>query len=309
MKDTSRPGETPSGNSEFWIALRNGALIGVALLAVVVPATWVIQAKRHAPPPAVVSKAQPPVVTAPPLAVPEAAAPAAPAPDPRPLRLADFRDAKPSKDATLVANWAVYTRDNGARSIVVIDKKFARVYVFGPEGRLIGETPALLGSAVGDHTVPGIGEKPLEQVKPDEKTTPAGRFIAQPGKNLSGEDIVWVDYDAAVSMHRVRPTNKAERRLERLASATHADNRISFGCINLPVKFYEGVLSPNVRESGAVVYVLPEVRTPEDVFGAWDVTSPLLQARHAEKLKQVSAKVDVQAVRAPRQDVARPERI
>ena len=41
--------------------------------------------------------------------------------------------------------------------------------------------------------------------------------LSEPGRNLQGEDIVWVDYDAAVSMHRVRANNPAERRLERLA--------------------------------------------------------------------------------------------
>ena len=39
--------------------------------------------------------------------------------------------------------------------------------------------------------------------------------------------MVWVDYDAAVSMHRVRTTNAAERRLARLASPGIDDNRIS----------------------------------------------------------------------------------
>ena len=132
----------------------------------------------------------------------------------------------------------------------------------------------MLGAAIGDESVPGIGEKPLSQVKPEEKTTPAGRFIAEPGTNLSGEDIVWVSYDLAVSMHRVRPTVKSERRLERLASPTPDDNRISFGCINLPPRFYEQVLSPTVHQYGAVIYVLPETRSPGEVFGAYDVPPP-----------------------------------
>lgn len=89
--------------------------------------------------------------------------------------------------------------------------------------------------------------------------------------NANGEDVVWVDYDAAVSMHRVRANVKAERRLERLASSTAADNRISFGCINLPVSFYEKVLNPLVRGSGAVVYVLPETQPAAALFGAYDV--------------------------------------
>jgi hypothetical protein len=62
----------------------------------------------------------------------------------------------------------------------------------------------LLGLARGDVSVPGIGERKISDINPHERTTPAGRFISEPGRNLSGEDIVWVDYDAAVSMHRVR---------------------------------------------------------------------------------------------------------
>jgi hypothetical protein len=75
-------------------------------------------------------------------------------------------------------------------------------------------------------------------------------------------------------MHRVRPKVASERRLERLASRTIDDNRISFGCINLPVAFYEDVAKPQVMRYGAVVYVLPEVKTVQEVFGAYDVTDP-----------------------------------
>jgi hypothetical protein len=71
-------------------------------------------------------------------------------------------------------------------------------------------------------------------------------------------------------MHRVRANVKAERRLQRLASATPADNRISFGCINLPVAFYEKVLSPTVQRQGAIIYVLPEVQPVQAFFGSYD---------------------------------------
>ena len=52
-------------------------------------------------------------------------------------------------------------------------------------------------------------------------------FEVEPGRNTQGEDIIWIDYDAAVSMHRVRTANKADRRLERLATPSVAANRIS----------------------------------------------------------------------------------
>ncbi len=260
------PGELPSDAkdaepSEFLDALKKGALAGAVLLVLLVP-PWHMatrQAKQQAAP----------VATA-------------PQPSPRPqapetpsgLRLADFRGEQPTPDALLVANWAVATRDHRNHAFVIVDKQDARVYVFGADGRLKDSAPALLGSARGDDSFPGIGDKPLAQIRPEEKTTPAGRFMAEPGRNSNKEDVVWVDYDAAVSMHRIRPLVQSERRLERLASLTTDDNRISFGCINLPVSFYENVLSPTVRQSGAVVYVLPEVKSVQQVFGAYDVTDP-----------------------------------
>jgi len=173
-----------------------------------------------------------------------------------------------------VANWVVATANAKKHAFVIVDKKDARVYVFAPDGTLKDSAPALMGSARGDDSFPGIGDKPLAAVRPEEKTTPAGRFVAEPGRNADHEDIVWVDYDAAVSMHRIRPLVARERRLERLASLTIDDNRISFGCINLPVSFYENVLSPAVQKYGAIVYVLPEVKSPRQVFGAYDVTDP-----------------------------------
>jgi hypothetical protein len=182
---------------------------------------------------------------------------------------AQFGGESASADVRQVADWAFRSGDHGHRAVVVVDKKNAKVFVFNRAGRLQKASPALLGSAIGDHTVPGVGNKPLAQVLPSERTTPAGRFVAEPGTNASGEDVVWVDYDAAVSMHRVRAHVKAERRLERLASATPRDNRISYGCINLPVAFYEQVLAPAVRQTGAVVYVLPETQPAGRLFGAY----------------------------------------
>ena len=70
---------------------------------------------------------------------------------------------------------------------------------------------------------------------------------------------MWVDYDAAVSMHRVRPNVKAERRLERLATPTAADNRTTYGCINVPVAFYDTYVEPALGHRQGVVYVLPEM--------------------------------------------------
>jgi hypothetical protein len=183
-------------------------------------------------------------------------------------RFADFGGEEASPEARIVAQWAVETGDNRNMFFVIVDKKNARVYVFEPHGKLQGATPVLLGLAPGDDSVEGIGQRPIAEVRPEERTTPAGRFVAEPGRNATGEDVVWVDYSAAVSMHRVRALEPKERRLERLASPTSADNRISYGCINVPVKFYEEIVKPAFNGRYGVVYVLPETKPLREVFAA-----------------------------------------
>ena len=262
--------QRPPGRSEFVASMRLGALIAAGVMLLAIPPLRMMKSHDsvQSPPPPVAMAPQP---GAAPRALP---APQQPAPAPA-LRLADFNGEQPSEDARLVANWVVATQDAKQHAFVLVDKKEARVYVFGTDGKLKDSAPALLGAARGDDSFPGIGDKPLEAVRPEEKTTPAGRFVAEPGLNANHEDVVWVDYDAAVSMHRIRPLVAREHRLERLASLTTDDNRISFGCINLPVSFYENVLSPAVHQSGAVIYVLPDVKTVQQVFGAYDVTDPI----------------------------------
>lgn len=290
-----RPSSTPpsgDGRSDFTDALQKGLLLGVALLVLIVPPLRMANKPQAPEPPPQVATA-PESPAQPPAGDMAAAPPTAPGTN---IRLADFSGEEPSADARLVANWAVATADHQKHAFVVVDKKDARVYVFGPHGKLVDSAPALLGSARGDDSFPGIGDKPLALVQPYEKTTPAGRYVAEPGRNTNNEDIVWVDYDAAVSMHRVRPLVAEERRLERLASLAIDDNRISFGCINLPVSFYEGVLSPTVHRYGAIVYVLPDVKTPQQVFGAFDVTDPAQVAAVQAKAQKAQARRPVQKV-------------
>jgi len=191
-------------------------------------------------------------------------------PDPLPITVkrADFGREPASRDARHIADWVVDSRDNLDKVFVIIDKIEARVFVFDADGRIRGSAPALLGSARGDHTVPGIGERKLSAVRPEERTTPAGRFVAAIGQSSRGEDVVWVDYDAAVSLHRVIRT---QNRLQRLSTPTAKDKRVSFGCINVPTAFYNTVVSPAFSGTEGIVYVLPEIRSVREVFGSYDV--------------------------------------
>lgn len=178
-------------------------------------------------------------------------------------------------------SWITRTGDHQGRAFFLVDKVNARLYVFDPGARLLASTPVLLGAAIGDDSVEGIGERPMAAIRPAERTTPAGRFVAEVGRNLQGEGVVWVDHAAAVSMHRVRVSNPLERRAERLATATPADNRISFGCINVPTAFYDRhVQAAFVVNPTATVYVLPETRSLREQFGISQQKTPSVPTRH-----------------------------
>lgn len=164
------------------------------------------------------------------------------------------------------ARAAAGSGDNRAAPFVVVDKRSARLFLFEGDGRLRAASTVLLGAARGDMSVPGIGIRQMKDIRPDERTTPAGRFVTEPGVNTGGEDIVWLDYDAAVSMHRVRATNRSERRLERLASPRAGDHRISYGCINIPTRFYDEQVRPLLGHGPGLVYVLPESAPAERWF-------------------------------------------
>jgi len=180
----------------------------------------------------------------------------------------DFGATRPSPDVVALAQWVGTTGDNHGLPFVLIDKREATVFVFAASGALLGASAALLGAAHGDVSVPGIGQRAIADIRPAERTTPAGRFVAEPGRNANGEDIVWVSYDEAVSMHRLRDINPLERRSQRLASATAKDNRITYGCINLPGSFYNSVVSPLFSRTKGIVYILPESGPFEMIFRA-----------------------------------------
>lgn len=167
-----------------------------------------------------------------------------------------------------MAAWIIGADDNQGRPFLIVDKVDAQVLAFNTRGELIATAPVLLGVTRGDDSPPGIGERALSDIDADMRITPAGRFDATLGVNLAGTIILWLDYDAALSLHAVVTGGPSDRRLHRLGTATTLDNRISYGCINVPPGFYENVVRTLFRSTAGVVYILPETRSVEDVFFA-----------------------------------------
>jgi hypothetical protein len=182
-----------------------------------------------------------------------------------------FEAENPSLESRQIKDWILESGNNNGLPFIILDKKQAKVFVFQAGGQLRGAAPALIGSAVGDYSVPGIGERKLSAILPKERTTPAGRFVASLDRNIQNKEILWVDYDAAVSLHAVITSNIKERRAARLATSTPLDNRISYGCINVPSEFFKNVVQPIFFGTNGVVYILPETRPVLKFFGVYNV--------------------------------------
>ncbi|MDO8298751.1 hypothetical protein [Lacisediminimonas sp.] len=174
-----------------------------------------------------------------------------------------------STEVRNMADWVLDSNDHQGLPFIVIDKAHAKVFVFAGDGRLRGTAAALLGMAKGDDATPGIGNRPLSTIRPEERTTQAGRFVAALDRNLHGVEILWIDYDTALSLHRVVKGTAREQRAQRLATPSPQDNRISYGCINVPVNFYTDVVNPAFKGTNGIVYILPETRSLAATFAKY----------------------------------------
>lgn len=183
-----------------------------------------------------------------------------------------------SETAAQLAQWVLASGDSGGLPFIVIDKLTAEVLVFGADGGLLGVTPALLGSARGDDSVPGIGDRNLDAIRPAERTTPAGRFVSRFGPARGKDDAFWVDYATAISLHPTPTANPKERRLQRLRTPSPRDNRITYGCINVSRAFYQSVIRRTFMGTSGVVYILPEKKSLDEVFPTFALQAGLSRA-------------------------------
>jgi hypothetical protein len=173
----------------------------------------------------------------------------------------------PSDAAIRVADWVATSRDNHSLPYAIVDKTNGALFLFDGKGKPLDQVPVLVGISAGDDATPGVGSKKLAEIGPAEKTTPAGRYLAKFGLAFRKERILWVDYATSVALHPIpSDVGKKERRRERMLSPTPDDNRITFGCINVPKLFYGKFLRPQFQKKGGYVYILPDTKPLEEVF-------------------------------------------
>jgi hypothetical protein len=171
-----------------------------------------------------------------------------------------------------LAGWVIASGDNRELPFAIVDKEAAQILLFGADGKLRGLAPALIGSAVGDESAPGVGDRELKDIPAGDRTTPAGRYLAAYGPAAGGKKVLWVDYATAVSIHAIPATkaSRKEKRKERLASSKADDNRITHGCINVSSAFYSKVVRTTFAKGG-VFYVLPDSTPLQTAFPGFEL--------------------------------------
>jgi len=162
--------------------------------------------------------------------------------------------------------WVAASKDNAGLPFVVVDKVNARVYAFTPAAQLKATAPVLLGAGTGDKVL-ASPDAPMAAIPPQKRITPAGRYPSRLVIDNHGKTVLLVDGPNLITMHVVVKGTPAQRRAERLASVTSDDNRVSFGCINVPPAFFAKILDPDFRPTKGIVYILPEKQTAARLFG------------------------------------------
>jgi hypothetical protein len=188
--------------------------------------------------------------------------------------LASPGDGPPPGVAGELARWIAASDDNGRLPFMIIDKLGARIFAFDAAGAFLGSAPVLIGMARGDDTAPEIRGVKLSQISADQRTTPAGRFVTQWGPSDRHGTMLWVDPIDDISMHPMMSVSATEHRAQRIISSDPNDHRISYGCINLPKRFYDNVVVTALKGGNAVVYVMPDTKPIAAVFPAFAAAGP-----------------------------------
>ena len=151
---------------------------------------------------------------------------------------AEFNEIVPPAPAKWAADWTADWATNGAaaspvhpgRHFAGLDKHGAAPYMFDGSARLTGASIRSLDSA--------------------------------------GDNVVWLDYAAAVELRGVEIIDPRKRRPERIATSYASEKRVSNGCVNVPVAFFDAVATPALGHARGILYASPELTLLRQVFPA-----------------------------------------
>jgi hypothetical protein len=155
-----------------------------------------------------------------------------------------------------VVDW-IASQNRASEVSLVLDPASGKMLVL-KGGKIVADAPAL------------FGELGVQVVNGDygRKATPAGKFaLKQVNDSEYGTTLEFLrpgDGSGYYAVHRVYLGDPKERREQRLASPSGADNNISFGCVNVSNDFYDNTLAKFDYSGSAYAYMLPSDVTQQD---------------------------------------------
>ena len=82
----------------------------------------------------------------------------------------------------------------------------------------------------------------------------------------AGDNVVWLDYAAAGEPRGVEIIDPLERPLERIATSYVSEKRVSNGCSNVHVAFFDAVATPALGHARGILYGSPALTPLRQVF-------------------------------------------
>lgn len=167
------------------------------------------------------------------------------------------------------------------KGFIIADKPAGMLHVFHPDGSVLVQDAALYGKDAGDT----MGKSALEG---GGKITPAGSYTLRAeadAEYVGGQRLTLVETltstqsgsGSVIAVHGAWFGDAKENRAGRLASATGADNKISYGCVNTSHETFLKAILPNITSlNGGMMFVLPDaVETTAEMFPAQTSTETL----------------------------------
>lgn len=128
--------------------------------------------------------------------------------------------------------------------LIIADKASGTLSIYRPENKSIISNPALFGQEIEDNLSMSSFD-----IGTSRKVTPAGTFIAEKAYSSKMHEPIIIFIHGKKQLLAIHPIylgKPNERRIERIQSLSSEDNRISNGCINVLVDFFNVLYSlPN----------------------------------------------------------------
>jgi hypothetical protein len=157
-------------------------------------------------------------------------------------------------------NMAPVAKQTG-KGFIIADKPNGMIHIFKKDGSLLGQFATLYGKDSGD--LPGA----VSSLEGGKKVTPAGTYTLQPtasdeyagGVTLKLKETE--DATGYIAIHAVWLGDPSEARQFRLRSTTSADNKVTYGCMNIDMQEFVSQIAPNVELlNGGMIFVLPDAK-------------------------------------------------